>query len=111
MALADTLNKTLEFFGLGEFEENETSPTHNNTNEIIILTPKTFSEVKIISQNFRNNIPVIINLHNIQTNEARRLIDFTSGLAEGLGGKIERISNKTFVISPEHIYMNESEVI
>ena len=33
----------------------------------------------------------------------RRLIDFASGLSQGLYGKIERVTNKVFLLSPEHV--------
>jgi cell division inhibitor SepF len=35
--------------------------------------------------------------------DARRLIDFASGLSQGLYGKIERVTSKVFLLSPEHV--------
>jgi cell division inhibitor SepF len=35
--------------------------------------------------------------------EARRLVDFASGLSLGLYGKIERVTSKVFLLSPAHV--------
>jgi cell division inhibitor SepF len=35
--------------------------------------------------------------------DARRLIDFASGLSQGLYGKIERVTSKVFLLSPAHV--------
>ncbi|WP_414781276.1 cell division protein SepF, partial [Escherichia coli] len=35
--------------------------------------------------------------------DARRLIDFASGLSLGLYGRIERVTSKVFLLSPENI--------
>ena len=35
--------------------------------------------------------------------DARRLIDFASGLSLGLYGRIERVTSKVFLLSPENV--------
>ena len=35
--------------------------------------------------------------------DARRLVDFASGLSLGLFGRIERVTSKVFLLSPENI--------
>ena len=46
---------------------------------------------------------MIINLSQMSEADARRLIDFASGLSQGLYGKIERVTSKVFLLSPEHV--------
>lgn len=72
-------------------------------NEILTVHPRTYNDAQQIAETFRDGIPVIINLSQMNDSEARRLIDFASGLSQGLYGKIERISSKVFLLSPEHI--------
>ncbi|MBN9184007.1 MAG: cell division protein SepF, partial [Microbacterium sp.] len=48
-------------------------------------------------------IPVIINLSQMSDADARRLIDFASGLSLGLYGRIERVTSKVFLLSPENV--------
>jgi cell division inhibitor SepF len=72
-------------------------------NEILTVHPRAYKDAKAIAENFREGIPVIINLSQMSEQEARRLIDFASGLSEGLYGKIERVTSKVFLLSPAHI--------
>ncbi|MDO5673130.1 MAG: cell division protein SepF [Actinomycetaceae bacterium] len=68
---------------------------------IVTVHPATFNEARTIGERFREGIPVIINLSNLSEPDARRMVDFASGLIFGLHGSIERVTTKVFLISPE----------
>jgi cell division inhibitor SepF len=72
-------------------------------NEIVTVHPKQYRDAQVIAESFREGIPVIINLSQMTEPDARRLIDFASGLSQGLYGKIERVTNKVFLLSPAHV--------
>lgn len=72
-------------------------------NEILTVHPKRYADAQLISESFRDGIPVIINLTQMSEPDARRLIDFSSGLASGLLGKIERVTPKVFLLSPSFV--------
>ncbi|MDF1480165.1 cell division protein SepF [Leifsonia sp. H3M29-4] len=72
-------------------------------NEILTVHPRQYKDAQIIAENFRVGVPVIINLSQMSEPDARRLIDFASGLSQGLYGKIERVTSKVFLLSPEHV--------
>jgi len=72
-------------------------------NEILTVNPRAYKDVQSIAEAFREGVPVIMNLSQMPDADARRLIDFASGLASGLYGKIERVTNKVFLLSPEHV--------
>lgn len=85
-----------------------TSTTTKNTvphdmNEILTVHPREYKDAQAIAESFRDGIPVIINLSQMTEADARRLVDFASGLSQGLYGKIERVTNKVFLLSPAHI--------
>ncbi len=67
------------------------------------VNPRQYKDVQGIAEAFREGVPVIMNLSQMPEGDARRLIDFASGLASGLYGKIERVTNKVFLLSPEHV--------
>lgn len=81
-------------------------------NEILTVHPRAYKDAQVIAENFRQGIPVIINLSQMSESEARRLVDFASGLSQGLYGKIERVTSKVFLLSPAHIAVNgdQSEI-
>jgi len=72
-------------------------------NEILTVHPRAFRDARTIAEHFRDGIPVIINISQMTDAEARRLIDFASGLAEALYGRIERVTGKVFLLSPAHV--------
>ncbi|MFJ3383283.1 MULTISPECIES: cell division protein SepF [unclassified Curtobacterium] len=72
-------------------------------NEILTVHPREYKDAQSIAESFRDGIPVIINLSQMTETDARRMIDFASGLSLGLYGKIERVTNKVFLLSPAHV--------
>jgi cell division inhibitor SepF len=72
-------------------------------NEILTVHPRQYRDAQGIADSFRDGVPVIINLTQMTESEARRLIDFASGLSTGLRGRIERVTSKVFLLTPEHI--------
>jgi cell division inhibitor SepF len=75
----------------------------SDMNEILTVHPRAYKDAQVIAENFREGIPVIINLSQMSEPDAKRLIDFASGLSQGLYGKIERVTNKVFLLSPAHV--------
>jgi cell division inhibitor SepF len=70
---------------------------------ITTIHPRTYNEAKTIGESFREGIPVIMNLTDMEDSDAKRLVDFAAGLVFGLHGAIERVTNKVFLLSPAHI--------
>lgn len=79
-------------------------------NEILTVHPRQYRDAQAIAESFRDGIPVIINLSQMSDGDARRLIDFASGLSQGLSGKIERVTSKVFLLSPSHVAISGETV-
>ncbi|MCU1423871.1 MAG: hypothetical protein JWM51_162 [Microbacteriaceae bacterium] len=75
-------------------------------NEILTVHPRQYKDAQVIAETFRDGIPVIINLSQMSEPDARRLVDFASGLSQGLYGKIERVTGKVFLLSPAHVVVS-----
>jgi cell division inhibitor SepF len=70
---------------------------------ITTIHPRTYNEAKTIGEHFRDGVPVIMNLTDMNDADAKRLVDFAAGLVFGLHGSIERVTSKVFLLSPEHV--------
>ena len=70
---------------------------------ITTLHPRTYNEARTIGEHFRDGVPVIMNLSEMDDSDAKRLVDFAAGLSFGLRGSIERVTNKVFLISPQNV--------
>ncbi len=72
-------------------------------NRIITVHPRTYNEARTVGESFRDGIPVIMNLSDMEDADAKRLVDFSAGLIFGLRGSIERITSKVFLLSPHNV--------
>ncbi|MGB9378747.1 MAG: cell division protein SepF [Mycobacteriales bacterium] len=70
---------------------------------ITTLQPRTYNEARTIGEHFREGVPVIMNLTEMDDSDAKRLVDFAAGLSFGLRGRIERVTNKVFLLSPANV--------
>ncbi len=70
---------------------------------ITTLHPRTYNEARTIGEHFRAGTPVIMNLTDMDDADAKRLVDFSAGLTFGLHGRIERVTNKVFLLSPQNV--------
>jgi cell division inhibitor SepF len=70
---------------------------------ITTLHPRTYNEARTIGENFREGVPVIMNLSEMDDADAKRLVDFAAGLVFAVRGTIERITNKVFLLSPPNV--------
>jgi cell division inhibitor SepF len=70
---------------------------------IITIQPRSFNDARQIGEEFRKGHAVIMNVSEIDEVNKRRLVDYASGLVHGLEGKIEKISNAVFIISPKNV--------
>lgn len=52
---------------------------------------------------------VIVNLQAVQPELVRRIVDFMSGLAYGVGGKMQRTANKVYLLRPTDVDMSDDE--
>ena len=76
---------------------------------ITTIHPRTYNEAKTIGENFRDGIPVIMNLTDMSDADAKRLVDFAAGLVFGLRGSIERVTSKVFLLSPETVEVDAED--
>lgn len=71
--------------------------------KITTLHPRSYNDAKRIGEDFRQGIPVIVNLTELGEVDAKRIVDFAAGLTFGLNGRIERVTSKVFLLSPANV--------
>ena len=70
---------------------------------ITTIHPHTYNDARRIGEEFREGVPVIMNLTEMDDGDAKRIVDFAAGLVFGLHGTIERVTNKVFLLSPANV--------
>ena len=87
--------------------EPPAAPEHRY--QITTLHPTTYREARTIGEHFREGTPVIMNLTEMDEADARRLVDFGAGLAFGLRGTMERVTNRVFLLSPANVQVTPED--
>ena len=74
-----------------------------------LVVPASFNQAQELADTFKGNQPVVMNLRRADREVARRLIDFSSGLCYGLGGRMEKLDGQVYLLSPANIEVTEDE--
>ena len=77
--------------------------------EVHLVIPKNFNDAQQIADKFKVDVPVIINLQGSDTELAKRLIDFCSGLTYALDGGMQRVGDKIFLLTPRNVEVSAEE--
>lgn len=110
---------------VGEEEDEEMTPFYDNdddadvvsrdrrnrevkiaattTLQIVLARPTDYSEVKSIGDDLNDQKTVLLNLETVKPEDAKRILDFLSGVAYANGADIKMMAQKTFAIMPRNV--------
>ena len=71
--------------------------------QVVLLKPERFDTAAEIVDHLRSKRAVLINLETTPKDVTRRLVDFLSGAAYALDGKIKKIAANTYIITPPNV--------
>lgn len=114
------MNSVLTFFGFGPGESSSTETSAKprvaaarrragDMSEIMTLDPQSYADGKEIAANFRQGIPVIVNIAALSESDATKMFHFMIGLKEGLEGQMKRVTPKVFLLTPAHVAISDNE--
>jgi cell division inhibitor SepF len=82
---------------------------HAGMDQVHLVVPKNFNDAQEIANQFKDSIPVILNLQGVDPDLSKRLIDFSSGLTYALDGGMQRIADKVFLLTPRNVEVSAEE--
>ena len=71
--------------------------------QVVLIKPERFETAAEIADHLRAKRPVLINLETTPKEVTRRLVDFLSGVAYALDGKIKKVALATYIITPYNV--------
>jgi cell division inhibitor SepF len=74
-----------------------------------LVVPRSFNDAQSIADKFKDAVPVIVNLQGTDAELSKRLIDFSSGLTYALGGSMQRVADKVFLLTPRNVEVSAEE--
>lgn len=88
----------------------------NKDSHLILFEPRAYSETQEIAIYLKQKRAAVVNLHRLQKEQSKRVIDFLSGVIFAIEGDIQQIGPKIFLCTPKNIgvsgniTMDESEM-
>ena len=67
------------------------------------VSPDAFNDAQEIGDRFKSGQPVIVNLQAVDRDLRRRLVDFSSGLCYAMGGKMDRVADQVYLLTPADV--------
>ena len=87
-----------------ERRSNKVVNIHATTQlKVVLVSPQHFEDASEIADHLKNKRTVVMNLEATNKDVARRLVDFLSGVAYAGEGKIKRVANSTYIITPYNV--------
>ena len=71
--------------------------------QVVLVKPDRFDMVSEVAEHLREKRAVVLNLESTNKDVARRLVDFLSGCAYALDGKIKKVAVSTYIITPYNV--------
>ena len=70
---------------------------------VVLVKPERYENAPEIADHLRERRTVVINLEQTNKDVAKRLIDFLSGVAYAMEGKMKKVANSTYMITPYNV--------
>ena len=74
--------------------------------EVSVFSPRSYQDVVEIADSLRNRQVVIVNLQNADRTLLQRVVDFTSGVAYTIDGKIQKLAEAIYLVVPSGVGVN-----
>ena len=71
--------------------------------QVVLKKPEHFDEAPAIADELLERRTVVLNLEATAKDEAGKLLCFLSGVAYANGGKLKKIANNTYIITPYNV--------
>ena len=103
-------NNVVNFSSAASNKENTSAyPIKLVKSEIRTIKPKKFEDARIISNFLRDKIAIVINFEETDPAIANKIIDFVSGTAYAIRGRVRPIGQKVFIGTPENVKIESYE--
>ncbi len=79
------------------------SPSMGNKQEVVLFHPANFNDTSTAADHLRSRKAVIVNMENVDKAMARRVVDFLSGCAYALDGKVKKVAQSTYLFCPHNM--------
>ncbi len=74
-----------------------------------VVRPKSLAEATQLADSLKAGQTIVLNLDELSDVNARRMLDYVAGVIYAVNGKIERPSDRTFLLTPRGVSIDTEE--
>ena len=71
--------------------------------QVTLVEPRVYAEVRDIADHLKSRRSVIVNLHRVEHDQKKRIIDFLSGTVYVISGDIQRVGADIYLCTPADV--------
>jgi len=79
------------------------SAVQQSNSKVVLCEPQSYDEVQEIADNILSKRSIVINLQQVDSYQAKRIVDFLSGTVYAVNGDIQKLGLATFLCTPENV--------
>jgi len=73
------------------------------------VRPTRFDHAQEVADNFKEGVPVIVNLQDVNKDLLRRIIDFCAGLTYALDGSMDKAASGVYLLTPANVSVSAED--
>ena len=77
--------------------------------EMKVVKPERFDEVQMIGEHLLARRTVVLNLEDSNKETTKRIIDFLGGVVFAIQGKVRKVANATYVVTPKNVEVSSEQ--
>jgi cell division inhibitor SepF len=89
---------------------SEASRRSSAGGSVAVFAPRSFADVTEIADALRSRQVVIVNVQGADRNLLQRVVDFTSGVAYTIDGRIQKLAEAIYLVVPSGVSVNSAGV-
>lgn len=90
---------------------NKATPMPKSNLHVIVVKPKSFGEeTRSIADSLIKKCAVVLNLERTPKEDSVRILDFLSGVAYSMNGKVQKIATATYIVAPYNVDLSGEEI-
>lgn len=74
-----------------------------------VVAPTQFGDIPQAADRLKGGQPVIVNLQGVNRELSRRIVDFVSGATYALGGRMDKVADLVFLLTPSNVEVSAEE--
>jgi cell division inhibitor SepF len=77
--------------------------------QVHVVEPRIYDDAQEFADRLKGGVPVIINLRLTEPKHAPKILHFASGLVYGLNGRMQKVAESVYLITPFNVEISADE--